>query len=60
MTDAERQEVPTLKAEVEALQTTNPVAQLKLAETVQQHLDALIKALTFVERFDFTKVRRNS
>lgn len=53
--DAERQEVPTLKAEIEAPQTTNPVAQLKLAETVQQHLDALIKAFTFVERFDFRK-----
>jgi hypothetical protein len=53
VTDTERQEVPTLKAEVEALQTTNPVAQLKLAETVQQNFDALIKAFTFVKRFDF-------
>jgi hypothetical protein len=55
VTHTERQEVPTLKAEVEALQTTNPVAQLKLAETVRQHLEALIKAFTFVKRFDFRK-----
>lgn len=55
VTDAEKQEIPTLKAEVEALQTTNPAAQLKLAETVKQHLEALIKSLSAVGRFDVPK-----
>ena len=44
VTDAETQTIPTLKAEIEALQTTNPVAQLQLAQTLKQHLDALIKS----------------
>jgi len=44
VTDAEKQEIPTLTTEVEALQTTNPAAQLKLAETTKQHVDALGKA----------------
>jgi recombinational DNA repair ATPase RecF len=52
VTDAEKQEIPTLRAEVEALQTTNPAAQLKLAEAVKQHLEALIKSLSAVGGFD--------
>jgi recombinational DNA repair ATPase RecF len=55
VTDAEKQDVPTLKAEVEALQTTNPAAPLKLAETVKQHLDALIKSFSGVGHFDVPK-----
>jgi recombinational DNA repair ATPase RecF len=55
VSDAEKQEIPTLNAEVEALQTTNPAAQLKLAETVKQHLEALIKSLIAVSRFDVPK-----
>ncbi|MGO9402866.1 MAG: AAA family ATPase [Terriglobales bacterium] len=55
VTDAEKQEIPALKAEVEALQTTNPAAQLKLAETVKQHLDALVKFSSATGRFDVPK-----
>ncbi len=55
VTDAEKQEIPSLKAEVEALQTTNPAAQLKLAETVKQHLDALVKSLSAAGRFEVPK-----
>jgi hypothetical protein len=55
VSDTEKQEIPTLKAEVEALQTTNPAAQLKLAETVKQHLEALINSLSPVGRFDIPK-----
>lgn len=59
VSDAEKQEIPTLKAEVEALQTTNPAAQLKLAETVKQHLEALTKALSAVGRFDLPKYAKS-
>jgi recombinational DNA repair ATPase RecF len=55
VSEAEKQEIPTLKAEVEALQTTNPAAQLKLAETVRQHLESLIKSFVAVSRFDVAK-----
>jgi hypothetical protein len=55
VSDAETQEIPMLKGEVEALQTTNPAAQLKLAETVKQHLEALIKSLSAIGRFDVPK-----
>ena len=55
VSDAEKEEIPTLKAEVEALQTTNPAAQLKLAETVKLHLEALIKSLSVAGRFDVPK-----
>jgi len=50
--DEEQQNIATLKAEVEALQTTNPGAQLKLAETVKQNLEVLIKAFSAFSRFD--------
>jgi len=59
VSDLETQEIPTLKAEVEALQTTNPAAQLKLAETVKQNLDALIKSLSAVGRFDMPKYTKS-
>jgi hypothetical protein len=59
VTDAEKQEIPTLKAEVEALQTTNPSAQLKLAETVKQDLYGLMKACSFLERFDVPKYAKS-
>jgi recombinational DNA repair ATPase RecF len=52
VTDEEKQDIPTLKAEVEALRTTNPVAQLKLVETVRLHLFELIKAFSAIGRFD--------
>jgi recombinational DNA repair ATPase RecF len=52
VTDAERQEIETLKTEIDALRTTNPAAQLKLAETGNQHLDALKKAYSVLGRFD--------
>lgn len=55
VSDAEKQEIPSLKAEVEALQTTNPAALLKLAETGKQHLDALVKFLSAAGRFDVPK-----
>ncbi len=59
VTEQEQQEIPALKAEVEALQTTNPAAQLKLAETVKQHLDTLTKALTAIGRFDSPKYAKS-
>jgi energy-coupling factor transporter ATP-binding protein EcfA2 len=59
VSDAEKQEIPTLKAEVDALQTTNPAAQLKLAEAVKQHLEALTKALSAVGRFDLPKYAKS-
>lgn len=52
VTDAERQEIATLQTEIDALRTTNPAAQLKLAETGNQHLDALKKAFSVIGRFD--------
>lgn len=55
VSEHEQQEIPTLNAEIEALQTTNPAPQLKLAETVKQHLDALIEAFSALGRFDMTK-----
>jgi energy-coupling factor transporter ATP-binding protein EcfA2 len=54
VTDAEKQEIETLKTEIDALRTTNPAAQLKLAETGNQHLDALKKAFSAVGRFDIS------
>ncbi|MGC2718209.1 MAG: ATP-binding protein [Candidatus Acidiferrales bacterium] len=41
VTESEKIEIPSLKDEIEALQTTNPAARLKLADTASQHLDAL-------------------
>lgn len=55
VSEQEQQETPTLNAEIEALQTTNPTAQLKLAESVKQHLDGLTKAFSAIGRFDLTK-----
>jgi hypothetical protein len=51
VTDPEKLEIPSLKAEIEALQTMNPAAQLRLAETLGQHLDALMKSFTAIGRF---------
>jgi energy-coupling factor transporter ATP-binding protein EcfA2 len=59
VSNAETQEIPMFKAEVEALQTTNPAAQLKLAETVKQHLDALMKSFSAVGRFDVPKYTKS-
>ncbi|MGH9352989.1 MAG: AAA family ATPase [Terriglobia bacterium] len=59
VTNAEKQEIPGLKTEVEALQTVNPAAQLKLAEGVKQHLNALIKAFSAVGRFDLSKYAKS-
>jgi recombinational DNA repair ATPase RecF len=59
VSEQEQQEIPTLSAEVEALQTTNPAAQLKLAETVKQHLDALMKAFSAIGRFDLAKYAKS-
>jgi len=52
VTDAEKQEVETLKTEIDALRTTNPAAQLKLAETGNQNLTALKKAYAVIGGFD--------
>lgn len=54
VTEAEKQEVETLKTEIDALRTTNPAAQLKLAETENQNLEALKKAFTTLSRFDIS------
>ncbi len=52
--DMEKQEIETLKTEIDALRTTNPAAQLKLAETGNQHLDELKKAFSAIGRFDIS------
>jgi hypothetical protein len=52
VTDAEKQEIETLKTEIDALRTMNPAAQLKLAEAGNQHLDALKKAFSIIGQFD--------
>jgi hypothetical protein len=52
VTDTERQEIETLKTEIDALRTTNPAAQLKLAEAAHQHLSALQRAFAGISRFD--------
>ena len=59
VTTTEQQEIPTLKEEVEALRTTNPAAQLKLAETVKQHLDVFVKVFSAVGRFDVRKYAKS-
>lgn len=59
VTDAEQQEIPGLKTEVEALQTTNPAAQLRLANTVTQHLDVFTKAFSAIGRFDLPKYAKS-
>jgi AAA domain len=51
VTDAEKQEIETLRTEIDALRTTNPAARLKLAETENQHLDAVKKAFSAIGRF---------
>jgi hypothetical protein len=52
VTEAEKQEIETLKTEIDALRSTNPAAQLALAQTRRQHLDALVKAFSAIGRFD--------
>jgi hypothetical protein len=52
ITDAEKLEIETLKTEIDALRTTNPAAQLKLAEAGNQHLEALKKAFASISQFD--------
>jgi hypothetical protein len=52
--DVERHEIETLKTEIDALRTTNPAAQLKLAETSNQHIEALKKAFVAIGRFDLS------
>ncbi len=48
----EQQDVTTLKTEIEALQTTNPTAQLKLVEGTKQNIDVLRRAATAIGGFD--------
>ena len=55
VSEAEQKETATLKTEIEALQTTNPAAQLKLAEAAKQNLEAVNKAFSGVGRFDVAK-----
>ncbi len=50
--DQERESIPTLKTEIDALQTTNPAAQLRLAETFKQHLEVLLRSISALGRFD--------
>jgi hypothetical protein len=52
VTDTEKQEIETLKTEIDALRTTNPAAQLKLAETGNQHIEALKKSFSAIGKFD--------
>jgi len=59
VTEQEQQDIPTLKTEIEALQTASPAAQLRLAEVIKQHLDSLIKALSAIGRFDVEKYAKN-
>ena len=54
VTDAEKQEIETLRTEIDALRSTNPAAQLKLAETRNQHLDAIKKAFSVIGGFDIS------
>jgi hypothetical protein len=57
--EAEKEEIPTLKGEIEALQTTNPAAQMKLAEATKQHLDSLIMGFSAIGRFDVPKYAKS-
>lgn len=52
VTDAEPQEIETLKTEIDALRTTNPAAQLKLAEAENLNLEAIKRAFTALGQFD--------
>ena len=52
VTEAERQEIPTLRSEVEALQSDNPAAQLRLAETIEQDIEALLRLINIFGPFD--------
>jgi hypothetical protein len=54
VTETERLEIETLRTEIDALRTTNPAAQLKLAETGNQNIDALKKAFSAIGRFDIS------
>jgi hypothetical protein len=55
VSDAEKQHVSTLKTEVEALQTTNSTAQLKLGEAAKQHLETIEKSLSALGHFNPTQ-----
>jgi hypothetical protein len=57
--DAEKDEVLALKTEIDALRTTNPAAQLKLAEGLKQHLEVLIKAASAVGQFDIPEYSKS-
>jgi hypothetical protein len=52
VTADERDALPGLREEIEALQTTNPSAQLKLAESLRQHLAAINSTVAALARFD--------
>jgi hypothetical protein len=52
VSDGEKHEIETLRTEIDALRTTNPGAQLKLAETENQIFEALKKVFSALSRFD--------
>lgn len=59
VSDQDKQEISTLKAEVEALHTANPAALVKIADTVKQNLDSLLKGLLTIGRFDLPTYKKS-
>jgi AAA domain len=55
VTESDKQESGTLRTEIEALQTTNPAAQLKLAEGTTSTLNALLEAVEAIGGFNIPK-----
>lgn len=52
VTEEEGAHVATLRTEIDALKSTTPQAQLRLAETQRQHVSAILQALSTVGAFD--------
>jgi hypothetical protein len=53
--EPDKQESGTLKAEIDALQTTNPIAQLRLAEATTSSLNVLLNAAQAIGGFGIPK-----
>lgn len=52
LSEEERQQIGTLKAEIETLRSNNPSAQLKLGETQLKRIEEAIGCLTALSTFD--------
>lgn len=52
VSEVERSQVTTLRTEIDALRSSTPQAQQKLAETQRQHLGALLRAVGALNAFD--------